>query len=317
MPIVVRRDGKELPPITVKPDNSIGAFFIGVTSGCTTRLRENPNTWLTRTLRCTVPGSSAEGTGAFRNGDKVVRIDDTPIVNYGQIAVELAGKADRQITVVVQRADEGAGGKPAPETRTLAIAVPPNPMRHLGLTMKMGEITAVQAHSPAAAAGIRPGDRIVRPGGDPMTLPDRLARKAGQSIEVVLERAGSKSPTTVVAPLRAPIEDSPAGDLESPLAVSALGAAYRVLNEVESVQPGSPADKAGLRRGDVILAADLIPPRNRVLRKLDVRAGRSPHQFQGLSLCVAAVDGVAPASRGGHRRRSDVFAPRTPRTRSC
>ena len=33
-------------------------------------------------------------------------------------------------------------------------------MRTLGLVMKMGEITAVQAGSPAAAAGIRPGDRI-------------------------------------------------------------------------------------------------------------------------------------------------------------
>ena len=36
----------------------------------------------------------------FHNGDEIVKIDDVPITNYGQINVELARKADKTITVV-------------------------------------------------------------------------------------------------------------------------------------------------------------------------------------------------------------------------
>ncbi len=58
--------------------------------------------------------------------------------------------------------------------------VAPNPMRHVGLVMKMGEIAAIQADSPAAATGLLPGDVIRRvdghPVADPMTLPAELNR---------------------------------------------------------------------------------------------------------------------------------------------
>ena len=48
-----------------------------------------------------------------------------------------------------------------------------------------------------------------------------------------------------------------------------MGVAYRVLNQVEGVIDGSPAAKAGLRPGDVIVTATLLPPGKEELRQLD------------------------------------------------
>ena len=42
------------------------------------------------------------------------------------------------------------------------------------------------------------------------------------------------------------------GTLSSPLAIPGLGIAYRVETTVQDVEPGSPADKAGIQKGDVI-----------------------------------------------------------------
>ena len=50
----------------------------------------------------------------------------------------------------------------------------------------------------------------------------------------------------------------------------ALGIAYRVLNEVERVIEGSPADKAGMKPGDVLVQAKLIPPDTEKLEELGV-----------------------------------------------
>ena len=56
------------------------------------------------------------------------------------------------------------------------------------------------------------------------------------------------------------------------MSVSALGVAYHVLNEVDSVIEGSPAAKAGMKPGDVLVEATLIPPDKETLEKLDSRA---------------------------------------------
>jgi regulator of sigma E protease len=138
----------------------------------------------------------------------------------------------------------------------------------LGLVMGMGEITAVQAQSPAADADIQPGDRILDPDGDPMTLPDRLSRQAGKTIELKLER-GKKTKTCSVR-LRQPDAIASSNFPNSPVEAAALGAAYRVLNRVERVIPGSPADKAGMKPGDVLVQAKLTPPGKEDLKTLGI-----------------------------------------------
>jgi regulator of sigma E protease len=142
-----------------------------------------------------------------------------------------------------------------------------NPMRRVGLVMHIGEITAVQANSPAAKAGIMPGDKIVKivtvdgkEPTDPITLPYELGRHAGQTVTIAVERAGEEKPREFQVTLRPAGAHDPPLDDNSPLDAPSLGVAYRVLNRVRSVNQGSPAEKAGLRLGDEIVAAELLVP---------------------------------------------------------
>ncbi|MBU4270759.1 MAG: site-2 protease family protein [Planctomycetes bacterium] len=269
VPLLVRRPGVEKPfTVKVKPDRSRGAFFIGVTGGYTTRLLENRKTWLVQKRRPVLPGSAADrAEPALCNGDKIVQIDDTPIDNFAQIAVELARKVDVPIKVTVQRAVVGTNGKPTGKTERVTTVVPPNPMWDLGLVMKLGNVAAVQADSPAAGAGIVPGDKIQDPAGDPMLLPDWLRRRAGETVDLTVQRKGAEEQIAVPVRLRRPMDYSPPAS-NSPVSSSALGIAYLVLNRVDRVIEGSPAAKAGLRPGDLITYAELLPPDDETLEKL-------------------------------------------------
>jgi regulator of sigma E protease len=268
VPFLIRRDGKELS-VTLKPQNSLGIYAIGVAPQYTTRLLSNQRTWMVFNRHAVIPGSTAAKAGVFENGDRIIQIDDTPIGDYTQINSELARKASQKIVVTVERAEKNAEGEPTSVVRRIKSAVEPQPLQHLGLIMKMGPITSIQAGSPAEAAGIKPGDRLIEPG-DPMTLPDRLARQAGKTIQLKLKREEGKEPITCSVQLREPNELAPSVFRNSPVGVPALGIAYRVLNEVERVIEGSPADKAGMKPGDSLLQAKFVAPSEKELDELGV-----------------------------------------------
>lgn len=277
VPLVVRRPGVEQPlRVTVKPDRTRGAFFIGVTGPAkTTRLAEHRETWVVQNRAPVLAGSVADlARPAFRNGDNVVEIDDVPIETYAQIHAQLAQEADRKVTVTVE---EGAGnrtGAAGDATQRVSISVARNPMRALGLVMEMGPITAVQTDSPAAAAGITPGDMIAKIDGedvaDPMVIPDRLRRRAGETIQLTIRRKSSNTTEVLAVQPRQPLGFSSLDVYDCPLDVAPLGVAYHVLNSVRSVAEGSPAAGAGMRPGDVIVKARLMPPEEEILSRLGV-----------------------------------------------
>ncbi len=281
VPLLVSRPGVEQPfTVVVKPDRSRGAFFIGVDHPYTTRLIETRKTWLVQKREPVMPGSVADlAQPPFRNGDKLVKIDDVPVEDCAQLGFQLARKTDDEITVTVERAADESDGASTAETRPVSTAVARNHMRSLGLVMQMGPVTAVQVGSPAAAAGIVPGDVIRKIDGEPvadaMTLPGELRRRAlrraGEAVEVTIERAGA--PVTVPVRLREP-RGFFAPEIilyDRPEEAAALGVTYRVLNRVQNVIEGSPAAKAGVRPNDVIVTATLLPPDKEILRKLEVR----------------------------------------------
>jgi PDZ domain len=76
------------------------------------------------------------------------------------------------------------------------------------------QVLAVQAGSPAARAGLQPGDLIVRADGDALTRPDELARRlaalrAPWSLALAVRRGGVESTVQVVS-------DAADGHIDSP-----------------------------------------------------------------------------------------------------
>lgn len=112
-------------------------------------------------------------------------------------------------------------------------------------------VATVDANSPAATAGIQPGDRILRIDG--VSNPTweqvgmRAAVSAGHAIEVDVLRQGK----IVETHLTPPSPDSQGDQI--------LGLVPRQEVVIEAIDPGSAAAKAGMQAGDRIVAVNRIP----------------------------------------------------------
>jgi regulator of sigma E protease len=113
------------------------------------------------------------------------------------------------------------------------------------------EIGHVMADSPAAKAGIQDGDRIVKlDGKNNPTWEDvwqKEATGAFRAIHVTVDRNGRRIDTTV-----------------TPVLSERLGGGYAGWDEKGEVQfsgvePGYPADKAGIKEGDSLASVDGVP----------------------------------------------------------
>ncbi|MGD0518328.1 MAG: site-2 protease family protein, partial [Thermoguttaceae bacterium] len=256
--MAVKRPGvKELLYFMVHPDRTLGHPSIGIGNPCIASLRKE--------ALFVFPGSAAAGAKpALQNGDRIVMIDGVKVENIQQLNAYLAQHPDKTLQLTVECTVPVDGKKQdALETSKLVdVTVPPQPMRTLGLVMTMGEIAAVQDGSPAALAGIKVQDHILKidgkPVDDPMLLPDQLRRRAGETITLTVQRDGSPLDISV-ALRRVDWYEQPLME-NNPLSIPALGVAFRVLNKVDRVISGSPAEKAGIKPGEMIRKAFIIPP---------------------------------------------------------
>ena len=109
-------------------------------------------------------------------------------------------------------------------------------------------VAQVQPDSPAQQANWHAGDRFVSVAGHPVTSVDQIIsateQYAGTSMPVVLQRDG-KTFTSSVVPRVSP----PAGSGRVGMLIQGAPAAQLA---VTAVQQGSPADKAGVRAGDIL-----------------------------------------------------------------
>lgn len=109
-------------------------------------------------------------------------------------------------------------------------------------------VGAVVPDSPADRAGLRPGDRIERVGTDQTPTWEAflmaVATRANREVEVEFRRDGriGRVRLTPVSQSRFEIGD--------------IGVFPDVHPTISSVNPGEPADRAGLRKGDAVLAVD-------------------------------------------------------------
>jgi len=151
------------------------------------------------------------------------------------------------------------------DTAPREVKVPPAPLVGLGIRFEVGPVSAVMPGSPAAAAGIVPGDRLVEIAGQPVdarTLPGIALDSAGKPIELTVADARGDKRKLQVTPRVEPV------DLSSNLMSSSkfvdvgpLGLCFFVTPKVAAVDSGGPAEKAGIKPGETLEAVQLDLPK--------------------------------------------------------
>lgn len=227
----------------------------------------------------------APGFGPDRSGETDPE-KFIPVANQIELRRLLQIHRAEPVTLKIERA-AASSSDDAETPETYFLLLPPTRMLDFGLRMTLGPVVAVRKDSPAANAGIQPGDRIVAVDGDadfdPLRLPQLLQDRAETKTPVQLRVRRPANPAaenenqnqrTVAAPVDNPddavldLEILPLPELDPgprltmrdlPLDLVGLGAACRVLPIVAGVVPDSPA--AGLPAispGDVVAKLTLF-----------------------------------------------------------
>jgi regulator of sigma E protease len=134
----------------------------------------------------------------------------------------------------------------------LAVVIFAVVLATLGRAVWPAVVGKVAETSPAATAGLRTGDTIVAVNGQSVAywedLDRAIVRSNGRPLELRMRR-GEAELTAVVTPRLRTLPDPV---FREPREVWDLGAGPQLLPVITSVGPGSPAERAGLKPGDVV-----------------------------------------------------------------
>lgn len=139
-------------------------------------------------------------------------------------------------------------------------------------------VNAVNENGPAQKANVKPGDIIAGVGGKKVgdgaeLTRETLTHEVGQTVQLEIIRDGKKygtsavfaaRPEAAVPPLPVQQQGVPQSGLGlsvrdiSPQQAAQIGLAAKPLPVITSINPGSPADRAGLKPNDVVIEADGI-----------------------------------------------------------
>ncbi|MFL5397675.1 MAG: RIP metalloprotease RseP [Myxococcales bacterium] len=196
------------------------------------------------------PGSPAAQAG-LRYGDRIVAIDGTPIEGFTALQEMVGARAGQATRFTLQRGSQTVDTTVVPSTYDESDPIETVKRGRIGImpTPFAAEI-AVEQGSPAARAGLRDFDRVVRLAGEPVgnyeQLALRLASLHGPVPVDVLRREEVGAPGATLwkeKPVHVTLE---ANGSESGIELAHLSLFF--------VQPGSGAAEAGLRRGDRVMS---------------------------------------------------------------
>jgi regulator of sigma E protease len=239
--------------VTLHPDTDLGVPTVGVTSPFSLTIPKD--------LDEPLPGTAGKAVPPLAGGDTITAVDGVAVKSYQELIAALSARTSAPVTLSIERpAGTGPGG-PSAATR-LAVEIQPQRALTTGMVMAPLAVKAVQDDSPAAAAGVVPGDILKavdgEPIGDPLTLDERLRERVGRPARLTLERSGQT--------LTIDVEPRPVTWIEeprwpsSPVAVSSLGVALGVDALVADVAADGPAAGAGIRPGDRVVRVRFVDP---------------------------------------------------------
>jgi regulator of sigma E protease len=150
-------------------------------------------------------------------------------------------------------------------------------------------IGGVEANSPAAKAGIQPGDRIVEldgklnPTWEDVVL--KMVASAYRPMNVTVERGGGQRIETAVTPTL---------DERSGMGFAGWDKRGEVI--LRSIEPGMPAEKAGLKPGDILVAVNGRPIDSTLaLQEATKNSGGNPVTIEYLRRGRKATVSIRPA----------------------
>jgi S1-C subfamily serine protease len=222
-------------------------------------------------------------------GDTIVGVEGALLANIEQI--EAVARRGVPFSLIVADVRSGQAAqvlvtptplteKPSSDSAPGPAAPPAAPPSRMSLgisaeSVSLGlrtalKVTRVTADSPAQKAGLEPGDVIVEADGTPITGPEELisvVRKSGPTLELTVRdsRTGRDTPVTVAlggAELPKSLPANPSVDATG-VGVKQLGIVSEMAFhndefavKVTEVEPSSPAARAGLKAGMLILAVN-------------------------------------------------------------
>ena len=132
------------------------------------------------------PGSPAANAGV-QPGDKIVSIAGQTNPTWPDVLMKTAMSANHPLPVVIERQNQ---------TLNLTITPAMDAKEGIGTAGWNGgvQVAAVVKGTPAAAAGLRPGDLFIKVAGQPVTSPDSvrqvILKSGGKPIDFYIDRSG-------------------------------------------------------------------------------------------------------------------------------
>jgi regulator of sigma E protease len=295
--------------VTLHPDTDLGVPTVGVTSPFSVTLPAD--------LADGLPGAAGKAVPPLEAGDTIRGVDGTPVKTYAELITALSRQPYKAAQLSVER--RGQPEKAGQAAEKLMITLPPQAVRTTGLVMTAGPIKAVQDDSPAAAAGLKPGDMITaidgEPVGDPLAVDQRLRGKAGAKVKLTLDRAGTAFDVEVEPRAVTWIEDPRWPS--SPVSLSSIGAAIGVDATVAAVEVGSPGAEAGIQPGERVVRVAFIEPGKQEAAadaglELSAKSPSWPYvasvlqQVREGTKLMVEVESAADAAGGGKRRTVEL-----------